>query len=156
MFISQTEVIEKELDKLEKQRLIEPRDSPWAAPLVIVTKKCGSLRVCTDFRSINNIFRNSAADLPNTKDCLASSSGYHQIPIKQEYKCKRAFYTKRGLMQYTVMLFGLTGAPSTFENLIEKVTRGMQWEMCVLYLDDVIYMISQKHTKTYRISLKDF
>ena len=85
-----------------------------------------------------------------TKDCLASldgakyfctmdlASGYHQIPMKKEDKCKTASYTRRGLMQYTIMAFGLTGAPSTFENLIEKVMKGLQWEMCVLYLDDVI------------------
>ena len=73
--IAQREAVEKELNKLEKQGLIEPSDSPWAAPLVIVTKKDGSLRVCTDFRAINNISRKSAVVLPNTNDCLASLDG---------------------------------------------------------------------------------
>ena len=41
-------------------------------------------------------------------------------------------------MQYTVVPFSLTTAPATFESLIEKVLRGLQWEKCVLYLDDVI------------------
>ena len=41
--IAQREAVEKELDQLEKQGLIEPSDSPWAAPLVIATKKDGSL-----------------------------------------------------------------------------------------------------------------
>ena len=47
------------------------------------------------------------------------------------------------------MPFGLTGAPSTFENLIEKVMRGLQWETCVLYLDDVICFGSD-FSKTYQ------
>ena len=143
--IAQREAVEKELDKLEKQGLIKPSDSPWTASLVIVIKKDGSLRVCADFRAINNISRKSAVVLPNTKDCLASldgakyfctmdlASGYHQIPMKKEDKCETTFYTRRGLMQCTVMpSFGLTGAPSTFENLIEKVMRGLQWETSVL------------------------
>ena len=66
------------------------------------------------------------------------ASEYHQIPMKEEDKCETAFYTRRGFMQYTVMPFGLTGAPTTFENLIAKVMRRLQWEKCVLYLDDAI------------------
>ena len=77
------------------------------------------------------------------------ASGYYQIPMKKEDKCKTPFYTRRGLMQCTVMPFGLTGAPSTFENLIEKVMRGLQWETCVLYLDDVICFGSD-FSKTYQ------
>ena len=69
--------------------------------------------------------------------------------MKKKDKCKTAFYTRRGLMQYTVMPFGLTGAPSIFENLIEKVMRGLQWETCVLYLDDVI-CYGNDFSKTYQ------
>ena len=118
---------------------------------------------------ISNISRKSAVVLPNSKDCLISldgakyfyimglASGYHRIPMKKEDKRKTAVYTRRGMMQYTVTPLGLTGASSTFENLIEKVMRGLQWETYVLYLDDVIVMamISQTHTKTYWKSLKD-
>ena len=66
------------------------------------------------------------------------ASGYHQIPMSEKDKYKTAFYTRKGLMQFMVMPFGLTTAPSTFEALMEKVLRGLQWEKCVLYLDDVI------------------
>ena len=52
-------------------------------------------------------------------------------------------------MQYTIMPFGLTGAPRTFENLIEKVIRGLQWETWVHYLDDVICFGSD-FPKTYQ------
>ena len=61
-----------------------------------------------------------------------------KIPMSEKDKCKTAFYSRKGLMQFTVMPFGLTTAPSTFEALMEKVLRGLQWGKCVLYLDDVI------------------
>ena len=143
-------MVQKELDKMEAQGLIESSDSLWALPLVIVTKKDGSVRVCVDYRALNEISRKSAVGLPNTQDCISSlggarlfctmdlASGYHQIPMSAKDKCKTAFYTRKGLMQFTVMPFGLTTAPSTFEALMEKILRGLQWEKCVLYLDDVI------------------
>ena len=49
------------------------------------------------------------------------ASGYHQIPMSAKDKCKTAFYTRKGLMQFTVMPFGLTTTPSTFEALMEKI-----------------------------------
>ena len=53
-------MVQKELDKMEAQGLIESRDSPWASPLVIVTKKDGSVRVCVDYCALNEISRKSA------------------------------------------------------------------------------------------------
>ena len=148
--IAQRDVVQKELDKMEAQGLIECSDSPWASPLGIVTKKDDSVRVCVDYRALNEISRKSAIRLPNTQDCISTlagarffctmdlASGYHQIPMSEKDKCKTAFYSRKGLMQFIVMPFGLTTAPSTFEALMEKVLRGLQWEKCVLYLDDVI------------------
>lgn len=53
-------------------------------------------------------------------------------------KEKTAFTTGLGLYQFTVMPFRLTNSPSTFERLMEDVLQGLQWEECLLYLDDII------------------
>lgn len=55
-----------------------------------------------------------------------------------EDKEKTAYATSLGLYQFTVMPFGLNNSPSTFERLMEDVLRGLQWEECLLYLDDII------------------
>ena len=43
-----------------------------------------------------------------------------------------------GLFQFCVMPFGLTNVPSTFERLMDKVFKGLNPEICLLYLDDII------------------
>lgn len=50
---------------------------------------------------------------------------------------KTAFVTHKGLYQFKVMPFGLTNSPATFERLMETVLTGLQWERCLVYLDDL-------------------
>lgn len=65
-------------------------------------------------------------------------SGYWQVAVDTQDKQKTAFTTRRGLFEFSVMPFGLCNAPGTFERLMETVLRGLQFEMCLIYLDDII------------------
>ena len=62
-------------------------------------------------------------------------SGYWQVPLDQDAREKSAFVTRGGLWQWKVLPFGFTSAPVTFQRLMEKVLKGLQW---LLYLDDII------------------
>ena len=53
---------------------------------------------------------------------------------------KTAFATRSGLYEFRVMPFGLKGAPATFERLMETVLARLQWDICLIYLDDVIVL----------------
>jgi hypothetical protein len=53
---------------------------------------------------------------------------------------KTAFATRSGLYEFWVMPFGLKGAPATFERLMETVLAALQWDICLIYLDDVIVL----------------
>ena len=143
--------IEKEeVEKMLKQGIIEPSVSPWASCVVLVKKKDGSMRFCIDYRKLNEVTMKDAFPLPRMDDCLDSmagahwfstmdlSSGFWQVEMDPESKEKTAFTTRSGLYQFKVMPFGLVNAPSTFERLMEEVMRGMQWEECLIYLDDII------------------
>ena len=71
------------------------------------------------------------------------NSGYWQVSMKDSDKEKTAFATSMGLYQFTVMSFGLSNAPSTFERLIENELRGLQWVICLLYMVDIISHVLQ-------------
>ncbi|KAK3099399.1 hypothetical protein FSP39_003829 [Pinctada imbricata] len=150
LHVAQREIVEKELDKMLKNDIIEPSSSPWSSPLLLVVKKDGSVRFCVDFRRLNSVTRKDAYPLPKideTLDTLSGASwfstldlasGFWQCQMHENDREKTAFSTHKGLFQFKVMPFGLCNAPATFERLMELVLRGLIWERCLCYIDDVV------------------
>ena len=124
---------------------IEPSDSPWASPVVLVTKNDSSTRFCVDYRRLNSLTVKDAYPLPRIDDSLRLlgnqqwfsnmdlASGYWQVDAKR----KAAFVTHEGLYQFRVMPFELCNAPATIERLIDCILCGMHWSRCLVYLDAV-------------------
>ena len=144
------QVIKEQVNDMLKQGLIEPSVSPWSSPVVLVRKKDGTWRFCIDFRRLNDVTVKDSYALPRIDECFDSlsgatifssldlASGYWQIEVAEEDKPKTAFTTHVGLYQFLVMPFGLTNAPATFQRAMQHTLRGLQWEICLAYLDDIL------------------
>ena len=147
---AQREIADKEVEKMLSKGFIETSDSPWASPIVLVAKKDGSTRFCIDYRRLNDVTRKDSFPLPRIDETIESlagaewfstldlASGYWQVSVAHRDRAKTAFATRKGLFQWKVMPFGLANAPATFSRLMEMVLRGLNWERCLVYLNDII------------------
>ena len=68
---------------------------------------------------------------------LDLSRGYWQVPMSAQSRAKTAFVTSYGLFEFNVMPFGLQGAPSTFQRMMDQLLRGLE-DCAAAYLDDLL------------------
>ncbi len=133
------------------RKVITPSSSPWASPIVLVKKKDGTWRFCVDYRKLNEVTIKDSFGVARIDDSLDTlggakwfstldlQSGYWQVEMDEDSKEKTAFITSTsGLYQFERMPFGLCNSPATFERLMEQVLTGLHWEICLVYLDDII------------------
>ena len=161
------EELHKQLEDLKGKGFIKPSYSPWGAPVVFVTKKDGSKRMCIDYRELNKRTIKNKYPLPRIDDLFDQlkgvvvyskidlKSGYHQLRIREADISKTAFRTRFGLYEFIVMPFGLTNAPAIFMDLINRVFMDYLDKFMIVFIDDIlIYSKSEEeHACHLRIVL---
>lgn len=142
--------LRRQLQELIEKGFIRDSKSPWGAPVLFTKKKDGGLRLCIDYRGLNKVSVKNKYALPRIDelmDRLAGAkvfskidlrAGYHQIRIREEDIPKTAFRTRYGHFEFTVLPFGLTNAPATFQALMNDTFRDMLDTCVVVYLDDIL------------------
>ena len=148
--------VEQELDRLQKQGIIRPVTfSDWAAPIVPILKKDGSVRICGDYRlTVNQTAKLETYPLPRIEDLLASLSGgktftkldlahaYQQVELEENSRKFVTINTHRGVFEYTRLPFGVASAPAVFQRIMENLLQGLK-HVCV-YLDDILVTCSSE------------
>ena len=141
--------VQSELQDMLDTGIIEPSRSEWASPMVIVRKKDGGIRVCVDYRRLNSVTAVDPYPMPRTDDLidrlgcakyistLDLSRGYWQVPVAESDRPKTSFTTSMGLFQFRVMPFGLSGAPATFQRMMDRLLQGTD-DFAAAYLDDLV------------------
>ena len=157
------EEMNKQIDKMLQNDIIEESESEWAAPLAMCKKKSGELRFCCDFRALNKVTRPKFFPLPRMEDVLDSLgrsqaqifstldllSGYWQCQLDPATAHKSAFVTPSGVYQWKRLPFGLAAAPSSFQHLLTQVLHHLNYQIALVYVDDILVF-----SKTFEDHLK--
>ena len=148
--ISERQEINKQVNDMLAQGIIQPSYSPYASPVVLVSKKDGSKRFCVDFRKVNFLTRRQYWPLPRIDDALDRLAGckyfsaldimsaYHQVEMDEASREITAFTTPDGNYEFLRMPFGLCGAPQTYQRLMDITLSGLKNSFCLVFLDDIL------------------
>lgn len=142
--------------------IIEESSSDYASPVVMVSKKDGSFRMCVDYRMLNQVIqreyfptRNIEEEIAKLHGCgvftsLDLMSGYHQIEVEESSRKYTAFVTPDGHYQYKRVPFGLANSPAVFMRLMSKLMSPFKGKGITFFMDDVL-IATQDVTSNLRL-----
>ena len=144
------ESVGREIDRLVENGTLQPVEhSEWAAPIVPVPKKDGTIRICGDFKvTVNPYLDVDQHPLPKPTElfaCLTGgkrftkldlSSAYQQLLLDEESSKLVAINTQKGLFRFTRLPFGVASAPAVFQRTMDTILQGVPQVIC--YLDDIL------------------
>ena len=142
--------VKEELDKMEKQGVIARIDKPtdWCAPIVVVPKQNGKVRICVDFTKLNDCVRRERHILPSVEHILAqldggkvfskldANSGFYQIQLSKQSAELTTFITPFGRFYFNRLPFGITSAPEYFQRRMSEKLAGLKGTLCMM--DDIL------------------
>ncbi|GFS75889.1 hypothetical protein TNCV_4665451 [Trichonephila clavipes] len=144
----QIEILKSEVNKMLELKIIEPGESDFTYPLILVEAQENEARSCIDYRRFNKVTRTQFFPLPNIEELLEKVSaakyisildltrGYWQIPLSPRAQRYASFVTTFGTFKPLRLPFGLKNAPYYFSRLMANLLRNCE-DFAVPYLDDI-------------------
>lgn len=146
--------INRQVKKMLKDDIIEPTNSDWNSPILLVPKKSEKnekkWRLVIDYRKVNGVIQDDKFPLPNVTEILDSLSGaiyfshldlqqsYYQTKLDTDSRKVTAFTTNTGQYQMKRLPMGLKISPSAFSRVMAIALSGLTYEKAFLYLDDIV------------------
>lgn len=163
---AEKETVQGILAKLLDDKVIRPSHSPYSSPIVLVKKKCGSVRMCVDYRTLNKVTERDNYPLPLIEDqidrlngkkifsCLDLKDGFFHVPMAPESVKLTSFVTPLGQFEYVRMPFGLKNAPSVFQRFVNTIFRPLvDSNKILIYMDDI--MVATETVEEHEMILSD-
>lgn len=144
------DAVRHHLQELLEAGVIRESESAFSSPIVVVRKKNGDVRLCVDYRKLNQNTIKDAYALPNLEETFSAltgskwfsvldlKSGYYQVEVEEADKHKTAFVCPLGFFEFNRMPQGVTNAPSTFQRLMERCMGDINLKEVLVFLDDLI------------------
>ena len=144
------DAVGRELDRLEAAGILRKTDhSKWAAPIVPVPKKDGTVRVCRDYKlTVNPVLHVDQYPLPSPNELMSTLAGgkhftkldltsaYQQMLLDEESAKLVTLNTHQGLYMCTRLPFGVASAPAVFQREMDSILQGIPQVVC--YIDDIL------------------
>ena len=123
------------------------------------------MRFCVDYRAVNAKTRKYAHPLPLISESLDMLSGgcwfstidlragYHPLAVHPGSREKTAFVTRRGIFHFRSLSFGLCNSPASFSRMMNFAMTGLNIEVCLIYLDDIIVFAPEFEIHLHRLGL---
>ena len=162
---AELKVLREYLEASLAKGFIRESTSPAGSPILFVPKKDGTLRLCVDYRGLNDITIKNRYPLPLINEIMDRvnsakvfskidlKDAYYRIRIREGDEWKTAFRTRYGHFEYLVIPFGLTNAPATFQAYINRALRGLVDDFCIVYLDDILIFSQSKEEHQRHLQL---
>jgi hypothetical protein len=149
--IGQQDLLDQFLAEHLQKGYIRTSKSPYTSPFFFIKKKDGKHRPVQDYRKLNEVTVRNTYPLPLIKELIHQLVGkqwftkfdirwgYNNVRIKEGDEWKAAFKTNRGLFEPTVMFFGLTNSPATFQTMMDAIFREeIASGDIIIYMDDIL------------------
>ena len=143
------ERVDKEIDLMLKQKIIERCVSNYASPMVIVKKRnSDQLRLCIDYSKLNALCIPDPMPQPEPEDILAklgnaqvfstfdASKGFYAIPMDPDSMDYTSFVTPRDTYRFRVMPFGCSTSPATYNRMVRTMLQNAK--NLDSFVDDII------------------
>ena len=157
-------IVDTQVEEWIKDGVVEPCNSEYASQVIVTRKKCGTPRICIDYRKINKKVVKDRFPLPLIEDQLDKlqdaklfttidlKNGFFHVAVEKSSRKYTAFVTHRGHFQFLKVPFGLCNSPAVFQRFVNSVFQDLIRKDIVLpYMDDLIIPAKDEKSAIQRL-----